>query len=124
MWKMSAIHIQLENMTALGYLLKMGGTKNPDLMQILKEIWEFVLGQGITITAKHLLGNLNCEADWGRTMQNNHATMQTMQNKSKVVFSKAKTALKEIEQRFGLCVIEWFIVMEQISNLKLKEQEA
>ena len=111
-------------MTALGYLLKMGGTKNPDLMQILKEIWEFVLGQGITITAKHLLGNLNCKADWGRTMQNNHATMQTMQNKSKVVFSKAKTALKEIEQRFGLCAIEWFIVMEQISNLKLKEQEA
>ena len=38
MWKMSAIHIQVANMTALSYLLKMGGTKNPELMQISKEI--------------------------------------------------------------------------------------
>ena len=64
MWEMSAIHIQVDNMTALSYLLKMGGTKNPDLMQISKEIWEFLFEQGITITAKHLPGNLNCEADW------------------------------------------------------------
>ena len=63
-WKMSAIHIQVDNMTALSYLLKMGGTKNPDLMQISKEIWEILFGQGITITAKNLPGNLNCEADW------------------------------------------------------------
>ena len=34
------------------------------------------------------------------TMQSSHATMQTMQNKSKVVFSKAKTALEGIERRF------------------------
>ena len=46
-----------------------------------------------------------------------------MQNKSKVIFLKAKTALKEIEQRLKQCVIEWFIIMEQMSNLKLKEQE-
>ena len=64
MWKMSAIHIQVDNMTALSYLLKMGGTKNPDLIQVSKEIWEFLLGQWITITAKHLPGNLNCKADW------------------------------------------------------------
>ena len=64
MWKMLAIHIQVDNTTALSYLLKMGGTKNPDLMQISKEIWEFLFGQGITITAKHLPGNLNCKADW------------------------------------------------------------
>ena len=38
MWKMSAIHIQVDNMTALSYLLKLGGTKNPELMQISKEI--------------------------------------------------------------------------------------
>ena len=64
MWKMLAIHIQVDNTTAFSYLLKMGGTKNPDLMQISKEIWEFLLGQGITITAKHLPGNLNCKVDW------------------------------------------------------------
>ena len=51
-------------MTALSYLLKMGGTKNPELMQVSKEIWEFLLGLGIMITAEHLPGNLNCKADW------------------------------------------------------------
>ena len=60
---MSVMHIQVENMAALRYLLKMGGAKNPELMQISKEIWEFLLGQGITITAEHLPGNLNCNAD-------------------------------------------------------------
>ena len=64
MWKMSAIHIQVNNMTALSYLLKMGGTKNPVLMQVSKEIWKFLFGQGIAITAEHLPGNLNCKADW------------------------------------------------------------
>ena len=64
MWKMSAIHIELDNMTSLSYLLKMGGTKNPELIQISKEIWEFLLVQGITITAGHSPGNLNCKADW------------------------------------------------------------
>ena len=63
-WKMSAIHIRVDNMAALSYLLKMGGTKNPELMQISKEIWEFILEQRITITDEHLPGNLNCKADW------------------------------------------------------------
>ena len=45
---MSAIHIQVDNMKALSYLQKMGETKNRELMQISKEIWEFILGHGIT----------------------------------------------------------------------------
>ena len=48
-------------MTALSYLLKIGGTKNPDLIQISKEIWEFLLGQGTTITDEHLPRHLNCK---------------------------------------------------------------
>ena len=51
-------------MTALSYLLKIGGKKNTELMQISKEILEFLLGQGIMITAGHLPRNLNCKADW------------------------------------------------------------
>ena len=52
MWKISAIHIQVDNMTALCYLLKIGGTRYPELMQISKKIWEFLLGQGVAITAE------------------------------------------------------------------------
>ena len=58
-------------MTVLSYLLKMGGPKNPELTQILKEIWEFLLGLGITINAEHLPGNLNCKADWESRHQEN-----------------------------------------------------
>ena len=61
---MSAIHIQIDNMMALTYLLKIGGSKNPELIQVSKEILGFLLGQGITITAEHLPRNLNCKADW------------------------------------------------------------
>ena len=38
MWKMLAIHIQVENMITLSYLLKIGEKKNPELMQISKKI--------------------------------------------------------------------------------------
>ena len=64
MWKMSALHIQAGNKIALSYFLKMRGRKNPELIQISKEIWEFPFRYGITITAEHLPGNLNCKADW------------------------------------------------------------
>ena len=63
-WEMAAIHIEVDNMTVLSYLLKMRGTKNQELMQISKGIREFLLGQGITITTEHLPDNLNCKADW------------------------------------------------------------
>ena len=64
MWKMSTIPVQVDNMAVLSYLLKMGGAKNPDLVQISKETCDFLLGQGITIIAEHLPGNLHCRADW------------------------------------------------------------
>ena len=38
MREMSAIHNQVDSMTALSYLLKMGGIKNPDLTQISKNM--------------------------------------------------------------------------------------
>ena len=41
---------------SLELLLKMVEKNNPDVMQISKEIWEFLLGQGITITAEHSPG--------------------------------------------------------------------
>ena len=41
-----------------------GREKNPELMQISKEIWKFLLGQEITITAEYLPENLNYKADW------------------------------------------------------------
>ena len=71
-------------MTTLSYLLKMGGTKNSELMQILKEIWKFLLEQGITITAEHLPGNLNCKADW----ESRHQKDSSQWKMRPLIFSK------------------------------------
>ncbi|XP_057296294.1 uncharacterized protein LOC130625258 [Hydractinia symbiolongicarpus] len=64
MKQFASVHIQADNMTALSYLLKMGGTKNLTMIKIAKEIWDFLLLHKITITAEYLPGCLNIKADW------------------------------------------------------------
>ena len=45
-------HFQRDNMTALSYLVKMGGTRNREMATLAKEIWDFALSRKITITAE------------------------------------------------------------------------
>ena len=60
----TAIHLQIDNMTALSYLVKMGGTRSPELLQVAKEIWDYLLANGIAVTAEYLPSSLNIQADW------------------------------------------------------------
>ena len=60
---MSAVHLQMDNMTALSYLVRMGGTHSKELTSIAKEIWDFLLKKQIKITAEYLPGVLNTQAD-------------------------------------------------------------
>ena len=53
-------------------------------MQISKEIWDFLLGQGITITAEYLPGNLNCKADW----ESRHQKDSSERKLCPLIFSK------------------------------------
>ena len=53
----------MDNIVALSYLVKMGDTRIQLLVQISKEIWEYLLGKEITITGEYLPGALNKEAD-------------------------------------------------------------
>ena len=76
-------------MAALSYLLKMGGTKNPDLVQISKETCDFLLGQGITIIAEHLPGNLHCKADWESCHQKDSSELKLCP----LIFSKIQQIL-------------------------------
>ena len=59
-----AIHLQVDNIVALTYLMKMGGTQNLKMVELAKEIWEHLLKWGITITAENLPSELNAAADW------------------------------------------------------------
>ena len=56
-----AIHLQVDNMVAFRYLLKMWGIQNLKLVQLAKEIWNHLLQCGITLTA--LLPSQKTERD-------------------------------------------------------------
>ena len=58
-----SVHIRMDNLIALSYLMKMGGNKNQELTEISKEIWQYFLKRKITITAEYLPGSMNVEAD-------------------------------------------------------------
>ena len=59
-----AIHLQVDNIVALTYLMKMGGTQNLKMVELAKEIWEYLLKWGITTTAEYLPSELDVAADW------------------------------------------------------------
>ena len=58
------IHVQVDNKVALAYLLKMDGTRSPQLLKISKSIWNYLLSHQITITAEYIPSRLNVRADW------------------------------------------------------------
>ena len=60
----TAIHIQIENMAALPYLVKIGGTRSPELLQVAKEIWDYLLANGMAVTAEYVPSSLNIQANW------------------------------------------------------------
>ena len=59
-----AIHLLVDNIVTLTYLVKMGETQNLKMEELAKEIWEYFLKWGITITAEYLPSELNVAADW------------------------------------------------------------
>ena len=58
-----AIHLQVDNVVASTYLMKMGGTQNLKMEELAKEIWEYLLKRGIKITAEYLPREMNVAAD-------------------------------------------------------------
>ena len=52
-----------DNAAAISYINHMGGTKSARSNDIAREIWDWVLGKGIWISANHILGQENTEAD-------------------------------------------------------------
>ena len=51
-------------MTALSHLEKMGGTKSKEIYQISKEIQEYVIVNGITLTAEQFPRSQNVNVSW------------------------------------------------------------
>lgn len=77
--KVESIHLQTDSMVALTYLVNMGGTSNSKMTQLSKEIWEFLLNKGITITVEHLPGVQIVQAE--RREIGSSCFSETMQSK-------------------------------------------
>ena len=58
------IHLQIDNVTALSLSMKMGGTKSAELNKISKKILEYLIENGITLTAEYLPSSQNIQTDW------------------------------------------------------------
>ena len=50
---------QVDDMSALLCLMKMGATQNKEMIAISKEIWEFTMSKEIMITLEYLQGRMN-----------------------------------------------------------------
>ena len=56
------IHLQMDNIEELSYIAEMGGTHRNVLIDLEKEIWDYLLVNGIMITVEYLPGT-HVEAD-------------------------------------------------------------
>ena len=64
-WKEArSIHLQIDNMVALSYIVRQGGTKSQRLVDRARELWDYLASKGIMITAEWLPTHLNTVADY------------------------------------------------------------
>ena len=94
---LTSIHIRIDNTTALSYLIKMGGTKNPLMNKIAKRIWTFLIEKGITLSASWIPSAENVEAD---------ARSRLRPNSSEWLLHK--TIFKQVIHRLGHPSIDYF----------------
>ena len=58
-----AVHLKMDNISALSHINKKGGTKSRQLVEATKNLWEHCLSKNIILTAEYLPGVQNTIAD-------------------------------------------------------------
>ena len=61
--KVSSIHMKVDNISALSYLIKMGGKTNQTMNLITKQIWDYLLKHKISCSGEYIPSKLNTTAD-------------------------------------------------------------
>ena len=56
--------MQIDNKTALSYLLKMGDTHTRELLHISKSIWSYLLSRQIAMSVEYLFSAVNVHTNW------------------------------------------------------------
>ena len=91
------ILLRMDNITAVTYVNKLGGTVSQDMNNIVKEMWLWCMKRDITLEAEHLPGVLNTVADEeSRVMKDNSDWML-----NPTVFSR-------IQSHLGLLEVDMF----------------
>ena len=66
------LKLLIDNTTAVAYINKKGGTRSPQLATLAAELWTYCSSRQIWVTAKHLPGLMNSEADHASRNFNTH----------------------------------------------------
>ncbi|KAM4770877.1 LOW QUALITY PROTEIN: uncharacterized protein WCC33_002647 [Rhinophrynus dorsalis] len=56
--------LRMDNVSAVQYVNRLGGTKSRQLAELAKDLWHFCLDRDVTIMAEHLPDLSNTVADW------------------------------------------------------------
>ena len=81
------IGLQMDNSIAVAYVNKRGGTRSSALAALAVEIWNVCQQKGIWITAQHLPGVQNVNADW----VSRHFNERTEWTLDKAIFTRIVT---------------------------------
>ena len=57
------VRLRMDNTTAIAYLNKLGGTRSLVLSNLVAELWSWALNRGMILSAEHLPGKWNTQAD-------------------------------------------------------------
>ena len=85
----TSILLRLDNVTAIAFLNKMGGTHSRLLSSLALEIWNWCIDRRIVIHAEHLPGRFNVRADW----ESRHSTDSTDWMLQQEIFQELQTKL-------------------------------
>ena len=92
------ILLEMDNSTSVAYINRRGGTQSPSLSLLAVEIWSLLLSMGSWLTARHLPGVLNVEADAASRELN-----------TRTVWSLKESAFEEIAARYYMPEIDLFV---------------
>ena len=83
------VGLQMNNSAAVSYVNKRGGTRPSTLAPLAVEIWNICQQKGIWITAEHLPGVQNVDADWA----SRHFNERTEWTLSKEIFTRSEESI-------------------------------
>ena len=58
------IQLKMDNLTAIAYINKMGGTHSQECNHVSQQIWEWAIAQDILLSAAYIPGDSNVVADF------------------------------------------------------------